>query len=104
MTGSERKCMVCAKAAPLLRGGICEACQEKIRREALGEQGLRKRRRQRGAAPAWCDTGKEVIAAALNAPRWKLVRSSKFLLRHSSELENFTFQVTNGMLKSGSKF
>lgn len=31
------RCMVCAKTAEL-RGGMCEACQDRIRREALGEQ------------------------------------------------------------------
>jgi hypothetical protein len=30
--------MVCAKTALVLKGGICEPCQERIRREALGEQ------------------------------------------------------------------
>lgn len=29
--------MVCGKPTPL-RGGICEPCQERIRREAMGEQ------------------------------------------------------------------
>lgn len=38
MAQVERKCMVCAKAVPQLKGGICESCQEKIRREALGDQ------------------------------------------------------------------
>jgi len=33
-----KKCMVCAKSAPILKGGICEPCQERIRREAMGEQ------------------------------------------------------------------
>ena len=33
-----KKCMVCAKPAELLKGGICEPCQERIRREAMGEQ------------------------------------------------------------------
>jgi len=33
-----KKCMVCAKPAPILKGGICESCQERIRREAMGEQ------------------------------------------------------------------
>ena len=33
----KKKCMVCAKVMPL-RGGICAPCQERIRREALGEQ------------------------------------------------------------------
>jgi len=30
--------MVCAKESDSLKGGICELCQDKIRREALGEQ------------------------------------------------------------------
>jgi hypothetical protein len=30
--------MVCAKPSPTLKGGICEPCQDRIRREALGEQ------------------------------------------------------------------
>jgi hypothetical protein len=30
--------MVCAKSVETLKGGICEPCQERIRREALGEQ------------------------------------------------------------------
>jgi hypothetical protein len=30
--------MVCAKTVPVLKGGICEPCEEKIRREAMGEQ------------------------------------------------------------------
>jgi hypothetical protein len=30
MAGSEKKGMVCAKAAAVLRGGICDACQEKF--------------------------------------------------------------------------
>lgn len=38
MSQSVKKCMVCAKPAETLRGGICEACQDKIRREAMGEQ------------------------------------------------------------------
>lgn len=33
-----KKCMICAKPAEVLKGGICEPCQDKIRREALGEQ------------------------------------------------------------------
>ena len=33
-----KKCMVCAKPATILKGGICEACQDRIRREAMGEQ------------------------------------------------------------------
>jgi hypothetical protein len=38
MTESIKKCMVCAKPAENLRGGICEVCRDKIRREAMGEQ------------------------------------------------------------------
>ena len=38
MTESIKKCMVCAKPEENLRGGICEVCQDKIRREAMGEQ------------------------------------------------------------------
>jgi hypothetical protein len=30
--------MICAKEAQVLKGGICEPCQDRIRREALGEQ------------------------------------------------------------------
>jgi hypothetical protein len=38
MSDPTKKCMVCAKPAPNLKGGICEICQDKIRREAMGEQ------------------------------------------------------------------
>ena len=38
MTEVKKKCMVCAKPVEVLKGGICEPCQERIRREALGEQ------------------------------------------------------------------
>ncbi len=38
MNDAPKKCMICAKAAPVLKGGICELCQERIRREAMGEQ------------------------------------------------------------------
>lgn len=37
MEKGQKKCMVCGKPTPL-RGGICEPCQERIRREAMGEQ------------------------------------------------------------------
>jgi len=30
--------MICAKPADTLKGGICEPCQDRIRREAMGEQ------------------------------------------------------------------
>ncbi len=33
-----KKCMICAKEAAVIRGGICESCQERIQREAMGEQ------------------------------------------------------------------
>jgi hypothetical protein len=38
MVKSETKCMVCAKVLPILEGGVCESCSNKIRREAMGEQ------------------------------------------------------------------
>ncbi|HVO92941.1 MAG TPA: hypothetical protein VMT22_08890 [Terriglobales bacterium] len=38
MVEALRKCMVCAKPSTVLKGGICEPCQDRIRREALGEQ------------------------------------------------------------------
>jgi hypothetical protein len=38
MSEEKKKCMVCAKTVTVLKGGICEPCQERIRREALGEQ------------------------------------------------------------------
>ena len=37
MENEQKKCMICAKATPL-KGGICEPCQERIRREAMGGQ------------------------------------------------------------------
>jgi predicted amidophosphoribosyltransferase len=36
MEQERKKCMVCGKAMPL-KGGICDPCQERIRREAMGE-------------------------------------------------------------------
>ena len=38
MAEIKKRCMVCAKEVAVLKGGICEPCQERIRREALGEQ------------------------------------------------------------------
>ena len=38
MSDPVKKCMICAKPTELLKGGICEPCQERIRREAMGEQ------------------------------------------------------------------
>ena len=33
-----KRCMICAKEAAVLKGGICEPCQDRIRREAMGQQ------------------------------------------------------------------
>jgi len=38
MSEANKKCMICAKISEVLKGGICQPCQERIRREALGEQ------------------------------------------------------------------
>jgi len=38
MSENLKRCMVCAKPVALLKGGICEACQDRIRREAMGER------------------------------------------------------------------
>ena len=38
MSEAAKKCMVCANPSDTLKGGICQPCQERIRREALGEQ------------------------------------------------------------------
>jgi hypothetical protein len=38
MADVKKRCMICAKEAPMLKGGICGPCQDRIRREALGEQ------------------------------------------------------------------
>jgi hypothetical protein len=38
MSEDKKRCMICAKWADSVKGGICEACQDRIRREALGEQ------------------------------------------------------------------
>lgn len=38
MANAEKKCSVCAKPAPMFKGGICDPCQDRIRREAMGEQ------------------------------------------------------------------
>lgn len=37
MAEERKNCMICGKAAPL-KGGICDPCQERIRKEALGHQ------------------------------------------------------------------
>ena len=38
MSEAIKKCMICAKPAEVLQGGICQPCQDRIRREAMGEQ------------------------------------------------------------------
>ena len=38
MSETNKRCMICAKTVMVLKGGICEPCQERIRREAMGEQ------------------------------------------------------------------
>jgi hypothetical protein len=38
MSDANKKCMICAKPAEALKGGICQPCQDRIRREAMGEQ------------------------------------------------------------------
>ena len=38
MSEEKKKCMICGKVVPGLKGGICEPCQDRIRREAMGEQ------------------------------------------------------------------
>jgi hypothetical protein len=37
MGREKKKCMVCGKVMQL-KGSICEPCQERIRREAMGDQ------------------------------------------------------------------
>ena len=38
MADAKKRCMICAKEAAVLNGGICEPCQDRIRREAMGQQ------------------------------------------------------------------
>lgn len=38
MAEVKNKCMICGKEVIALKGGICDPCQDRIRREALGEQ------------------------------------------------------------------
>lgn len=45
-----KRCMVCAKPAEALKGGVCEACQDRIRREAMGEQASMSDRAERELA------------------------------------------------------
>jgi rRNA maturation endonuclease Nob1 len=53
---AKKRCMVCAKRVTILKGEICELCQERIRREAMGEQAsvsdrADKELRKHGVAP-----------------------------------------------------
>lgn len=36
MEDEKKKCMICGKPVVEIRNGICNPCQEQIRREALG--------------------------------------------------------------------
>jgi len=38
MNEEKKRCMICAKLVTFLKGGICESCEDRIRREAMGEQ------------------------------------------------------------------
>lgn len=38
MAEATKRCLICAKPADVLKGGICAPCQDRIRREAMGEQ------------------------------------------------------------------
>ena len=59
MNEEQKKCMVCAKSVPILKGGICEPCQERIRREALGEQAGVAERADRELAKHGVNSGKK---------------------------------------------
>ena len=56
MAEENKNCMICGKPAAM-KGGICDPCQDRIRREALGEQASQggaaeKELRKHGVAPA----------------------------------------------------
>lgn len=38
MAEDKKKCMLCGKSVDILKGGICEPCQDRVRREAMGER------------------------------------------------------------------
>jgi len=38
MSDEKKTCMICDKPMTILKSAICEPCQDRIRREALGEQ------------------------------------------------------------------
>ena len=50
MSDAKKKCMICAKEVMVLKGGICEPCQDRIRREAMGEQAAISERAERELA------------------------------------------------------
>ncbi|MBI4526492.1 MAG: hypothetical protein HY695_22055 [Deltaproteobacteria bacterium] len=33
-----KKCMLCGKLMPIVKGSICDPCQDRVRREAMGDQ------------------------------------------------------------------
>lgn len=39
MSEEKKKCMICGKVVPGLKGSICEPCQDRVRKDAMGEQG-----------------------------------------------------------------
>jgi len=50
MSDAKKKCMICAKEVMVLKGGICEPCQDRIRREAMGERAAISERAERELA------------------------------------------------------
>ena len=61
MEQEKKKCMICGKVMPPIKGGICSPCQERVRREAMGEQAsvrtqAEKELKKHGVTP---DQGKE---------------------------------------------
>lgn len=38
MSEEKKRCMICGKMLVTFKGSICEHCQDRIRREAMGEQ------------------------------------------------------------------
>ncbi len=61
MVEEKKRCMVCGKLKELPKGGICEPCQDRIRKEAMGEQAevrsqAEKELKRHGVTP---DSGRE---------------------------------------------
>jgi predicted nucleic acid-binding Zn ribbon protein len=50
MTEPTKKCMVCGKSMTGPKASICQSCQDRIRREALGEQAAANERSERELA------------------------------------------------------